>query len=371
MLRNHKNSKIRMTQTLLVFTFMSFLSAVTHAKRCEALFSNDPFLKQQMTSSMARSAAKSVESLTNTTTGARIENKWTLLRPKIESHINKLNQELQALGVALKARDKVTPGTRNVTHTVYLDKFSLNLKESGLQVAKDFDLSDVTLKVRVRKYGTVKNDVAVALENVEFASFTKDHSFVEFKFPDARFKGAVFKPRVYMADRYVKLFGTREFVNRFAEIKAETLNATENQANKDSAEAMLDFLLQGHEREFSFKPLAINLYERISYAVDFIDQSKGQKPFQIQMTLDKSIAFYVPQLGKTIGAYAPEHSVVEIKTPVEYAQTTLDSDTSSIVGYRNFLKFVQNIKNDHLPEYMEGVGKMGHGHRQYGLESNQ
>ena len=36
-----------------------------------------------------------------------------------------------------------------------------------------------------------------------------------------------------------------------------------------------------------------------------------------------------------------------------------------ILQYSQFLNFVEKVKTDHLPEYMPGVGKMGHGHREY------
>ncbi len=350
--------------TFLLFVALSFSTAQADVK-CANLFQfKDPFLKQTLPENMSKSAAESVKSLTNSTTGARIESKWTLTSSQIESLITNLTATLKEKNIELKARDKVIDGKRNVTHTVYLEKFSLNLQKSGLEIGPDFNLDDVTLKVRIRKYGTIDNTKAVSENNIDFASFTQNHSFVEFKFPDARFKGAVFKPRMYVADQYVKMLGSPDFIKNFAQIRAETLAAKENSSNKESAEAMLQFLYQGHMQNFSFKPLATNLYERTSYAVDFNDAIKNQK-FQIQMTLDKSIAFKLNATDQMIQAYKDGHSVVEVKVPVEYAKYDLNSRLDHLVGYADFLHFVENVKTDHLPEYMPGVGKMGHGHREY------
>ncbi|WP_413289036.1 hypothetical protein [Bdellovibrio sp. HCB337] len=344
---------------------LSWSLQATAAELCKNVFYWDPFLKQAMTHDMTLMAAKSVESLRSSTTSARIENKWTLERPKIEGLIKSLSVQLNVKNIQVKARDAVTEGYRNVTHTVYLEKFELNLKESGMPVAEGFPSETVSFKTRIRKYGIIRNDAEVKTENVQFAEFTKDFSFVEFKFSDPRFIGAVFKPRVYMSDKYVQLFGTPEFIKRYDEIVAETLALKENAATKESATAMLEFLRLGHASNSSFAPLATNLYERISYAVDFVDRGRDNTKFQIQMTLDKSIAFFVNSMNKTVEAYRPEDSVVEIKTPVEYAGYNLESNLTKITGYRLFLQFVEKVKKYHQTDYMAGVGKMGHGHRQY------
>ncbi len=351
------------THSALLFTTLLVLSTTQAAVTCGHLFAfRDPFIKQALPENMSKSAALAVKSLTNSTTGARIESKWTLETPKIESLISDLTLTLKDKNVDLKARDKVVEGKKNVTHTVYLEKFSLNLQKSGLEVGPDFNLKDVTLKVRIRKYGTIDNTKSIAENHIDFAAFTQNHSFVEFKFPDARFKGAVFKPRMYVADVFIKMMGTPDFITNFEKIKNETLAAKENAANLESAQAMLDFIYQGHLQNMSFKPLATNLYERISFAADFQDGIKN-KPFQVQMTLDKSIAFKLNSTGQMIQAYQQGHSVVEVKVPVEYAKYDLKSRLDHLPGYQDFLQFVEQVKKDHLPEYMPGVGKMGHGHR--------
>ena len=204
---------------------LSSISSANAGVRCAELFkTKDPFIKQVLSTNMSKSAALSIKSLTNSTTGARIESKWTLESAQIENLISNLTLDLRTKNVELKARDKMTEGKRNVTHTVYLEKFSLNLQKSGLEIGSDFNLKDVTLKVRVRKYGTIDHTKTVSENNIDFASFTKDHSFVEFKFPDARFKGAVFKPRMYVADHFVKMMGTPDFIQKFTQPNCFNLN---------------------------------------------------------------------------------------------------------------------------------------------------
>ena len=58
-----------------------------------------------------------------------------------------------------------------------------------------------------------------------------------------------------------------------------------------------------------------------------------------------------------------------MKTPVEYAKYSLNSNLSQIPGYLTFLKFISQVQQNHLPEYMEGVGKNGHGHREFLIEA--
>lgn len=368
---------MKILKLISTFSAVIFTVHTAHANQCKDIFFKDPFSKQVMQKDMGSALLDSVKNLTKSTTGARIEKKWTLDTNDISILINQLDKELHQYQVSINARDKVKVGIRNVTHTIYLDQFKLNLKDFGFKIGADFDLTDVTMKPRIRKYGTISNEKSVSLNNIEFAAFTKDYSFVEFKFPDARFNGAVFKPRMYMADKYINMFGTPEFVKNFDLILKETMSLELNKATPDTVEAMLHFFLNGQKQGASFGKVAVNLYERISYAVDFLDHQLNSA-FQIQMTLDKSISLLVYELGKTIEAYKPEHSVIEIKIPVEYANVKLPTDLppkqagkmeeklSSIPGYETFLKFVNSVQKAHLKdEYMEGVGKNGHGHRGY------
>ena len=72
---------------------------------------------------------------------------------------------------------------------------------------------------------------------------------------------------------------------------------------------MLKFFQIGHQKNFSFAKIAVNLYERISYAIDFVDNSLNAAKFQIQITLDKSISLFIYELGRTVEAYQPDHTV--------------------------------------------------------------
>ncbi len=365
-------------QLIYLFFGISIAGFSIQANQCKDIFFKDPFTKQTMQKNMIVALRDSVKNLSQSTTGARIEKKWTLPSHNITLLIDQLGQDLFHDQVAIKSRDKVRAGSKNVTHTIYLDQFKLNLKDSGFEIGTDFDLTEVTMKPRIRKYGTISSDKAVSLNHVEFAAFTQDYSFVEFKFPDARFNGAVFKPRMYMADKYINMFGTPEFISNFDLILRETRALEINKTTPETVEAMMRFFLNGQQQGASFGKVAVNLYERVSYAVDFTDMRHDSK-FQIQMTLDKSISLLVYELGKTIEAYKPEHSVIEVKIPVEYANVQLaktdgsakdkakvEKTLLSIPGYETFLKFVNSVQKSHLKEeYLEGVGKNGHGHRGY------
>lgn len=356
-------------KVILIFLALFVLSTSVQANQCLRLFISDPFTKQKMDLKMTKMVPSMVKELKNSTTGARVENKWTLSKNKIETMISNLEQELSQFNIVIGIRDELKPDKKNVTHTVYLEQFELNLKDSGLEISKEFDSANVTFKPRIRKYGTINNGQQINIENIEFADFTKNYSFVEFKFPDARYKGAVFKPRMYMADKYINMFGTKDFLIHFDKIMKETLAHKLNSKDQESVKAMLKFFQIGHQKNFRFAKIAVNLYERISYAIDFFDNSLDAVKFQIQITLDKSISLFIYELGRTVEAYQPDHTVIEVKTPVEYAKYSLASNLSKIPGYLTFLKFISQVRQNHLPEYMEGVGKNGHGHREYLIEA--
>ncbi len=397
-----------MKKRALFFLMILTFTAPAIANQCSQIFFRDPFAKQEMSPGMASALKESVKSLFKSTTGARVEKKWTLLTSKVSLLIDGLGRDLAKFQVLISARDKVTAGFVNVTHTIYLDQYRINLKNSGFEMGEGVDLTDVTVKPRKRKYGTIATNRAVAIKNVVFAPFTKEYSFFEFKFPDARFNGAVFKPRMYIADKYLAMLGTAEFLKNYEVIVRETLALELNKSNPESVEAMLLVLKLGHHESATFREVAVNLYERISLAIDFFDTVKNAF-FQVQITLDKSISLFVYEYGKTIQAYAPEDSVIEIKIPVEYAGIKLSSDATAtekeavvsttsksgnklgsnpgtnpgtisgslpgkpaensignIPGYETFLKFVNSVQSNHLKDkYMEGVGKNGHGHRGY------
>lgn len=377
---------------LLTAPFPIYAAAAVN--KCQILFAEDVFTKRDMSTKEAQLVAQAVESIKNSTTGARKEDKWTVLTTFIEKKIRDLATSLAHFQISIEARDKQTPGKKNVTDTVYLSRFSIKASEFvkfGFKIAdkyKNNEISKFTFKIRIRKYGVIDNKKSIDFTNIEYASFTQNHSFVEFKFANPEHEGAVFKPRIYMSDAHIQLLGTPDFLTQFEQIKAETLNLAPNKDSQQSAIAMLDFFKEAQNNQYSFKPLMRNLYERTSYAINFTQtnpiQSVAPKKFQIQMTVDNSITSVVygdsDAQPQSLNAYAPEHSVVEIKTPVEFVgiqlphnpfQSTVDSQNffslQQIPGYETFLNFVEDLSENHDPKYEEGKGKAFHGHRQYKL----
>ena len=385
---------LRQLSSHVVFATLFFISYATYAKApiCADLFANHPFVKHSATELMSRAVGDAIKPLTATTTGKRLEQKWTLVNETVSRLITQLQQQLSAFKIDVQLRDKVTPGTVNVTDTIYYQKFTINPQLLGLKLAAQFkDTSKLGLKLRVRGYGTVKAGQAITFENMLKSDFTKDHSFVEFKFEDPsaqeilsqeasnslkpespevnlQIEGPqgvyVFKPRALMPNHVIELFGRPEFLQQYGKIVKEVLSLEANKGSLDEAIAILTFIKSGTEARLDFIPMARNLYERKSYQINFIDQSQADKSFQIQITVDTAIQYFVYQYGRLIQAYAPNVAVIETKTPSEYAGVGLSSVLlNSIPGYATYLKFIGLVSQEHLGEYEAGRGKCYHGKR--------
>lgn len=324
------------------------------ANQCKNLFFHDPFKGQVISEMLNKFFWKSTEKMAMSTTGARIEKKWTVNTKKLSLNLNQFKKDLEPLGLDIKLRDQKKEGFENITETIYLEK---------IQVRSELEHDPLSLKIRIRKYGfTPKNSKDY---KPEYAEFTKDHSFLEFKVPDARYKGAVFKPRMYLPDSLIDLIGKPDFLNRSTEIQKTAIKLNLNKyADEATIKAMLEALQMAQKDHVHFTEVAKNIYVRDSYSITFHDQKTDHK-FDVQMTLDQNIKMDLLTENKTIEAYKPTDSVIEIKIPTEYSSLTLDQDLSSIKGYREFLEFVSLIEKNHDSNYEAGRGKNFHAHRSY------
>jgi len=345
---------------LVVFSLMS-QSLLAGAVTCTSLFNSVPeqrtllqqvsmfmlrFKAQPMSSAMAKSLTGSVETLLADTTGKRIENKATADTNDVTNAIASFKNKLQKLGLDLIDRDQRIPGRRNVTYTEYTRPFSVTtaqMLQMGFDVRPEMAKqpeSKTTVKIRIRSYGTVDaNKKSFGISDIEFANFTKERAFVELKFKDPSYAGAVFKPQMYMNKKYIQLFGTKEFVARFEEIKAETLAHLQISAkktlDKKSVESMLDFVYRAHLEKLDLSIAAINLYERVAQSAVLPYHSDKDSGFdkkygsvdkiELQMTFDQLVSLFIPQDGYMVGtgryyhAYSPEQTVAEFKTPTMIA----------------------------------------------------
>ena len=341
---------------LIIFQLISpalFAASVT----CHSLFDSVPqknkllqqvnmfmtrFKAQPMSDSMAKSLTGSVETLLADTTGKRIENKATADTSDVNSALLRFKNKLAQKGLELIDRDKRVNGRRNVTYTEYTRPFSVTtaqMLKMGFDVRHEIAQqpeATTTVKIRIRSYGTVDSQKTnFGISDIEFAEFTKERAFVELKFKDPSYAGAVFKPQMYMNKKYIKLFGTIEFLKRFDEIKNETLAHLQISAKKSldrkSVESMLDFVYKAHLEKLDLSIAAINLYERVAQSVVLPYHANKDAQFdkkygpvdkiELQMTFDQLVSLYIPQDGYMIGtgqyyhAYSPEQTVAEFKTP--------------------------------------------------------
>lgn len=350
------------TTTFLFFTSLILNTTnVVAAPLCQSLFQNLPaensakntismnmklfmerFKPQQITTDMVKDLADSVATLLSDTTGKRIENKVTADAATVKEALNKFKDKLTAQGLELIDRDKKTARLRNVTYTEYTRPFFVSnqtLQKLGFEVRPEAQKNTeqkTTVKIRVRSYGTVDESLSsFNIQDIKFADFTKDRAFVEFKFKDPSYEGAVFKPQMYMKKEYIQIFGTPEFIRRFPEIKADTLAnlkiSSKKTLDQKSVEAMLQFVFNAHQAQLDLSIAAINLYERSAQSVTLKYHSDKDPHFdkkfgsieniELQMTFDQLISLYIPEQGYLFGtgqyykAYAPEQVVSEFKTP--------------------------------------------------------
>ncbi len=350
------------TTTFLFFTSLILnTTTVVAAPLCQSLFQSLPaensgkntismnmklfmerFKPQQITTEMVKDLADSVTTLLSDTTGKRIENKVTADAATVKEALNKFKDQLTAQGLELIDRDKKSAGLRNVTYTEYTRPFSVSnqtLQKFGFEVRPEVlknPEQKTTVKIRVRSYGTVDESLSsFNIQDIKFADFTKDRAFVEFKFKDPSYEGAVFKPQMYMKKEYIQMFGSQEFIRRFSEIKKDTLAnlkiSSKKTLDQKSVEAMLQFVYNAHQAQLDLSIAAINLYERSAQSVTLKYNSENDPHFdkkygpveniELQMTFDQLISLYIPEQGYLLGtgqyykAYAPEQVVSEFKTP--------------------------------------------------------
>lgn len=356
---------------LILSLFIGFSQPSLAANKCENLFANTQqtqaistkatlteriqynlvqfmqrFRPQKASLKMISRLFGSVKTLLADTTGKRIENKVTAETKIVEDAIARFKEKLAAKGIALVDRDKKTAGKRNVTYTEYTQPFSVTLAElqaAGFEVRPEFANKlneEVTIKIRIRSYGTVdESKTEFGISDVEFAEFTKDRAFVELKFQDPSYEGAVFKPQAYMKKEYIKLFGTAEFLSRFEEIRQETLNnlaiSPKKTLDQESVDSMLGFLYEAHVERMNLSIVAINLYERVAKSVRIVynyledaqhDARYGTEDMvALEMTFDQLISLFVPGSENKLGesqyykAYGATQTVSEFKTPTRIA----------------------------------------------------
>ena len=283
----------------------------------------------------------------HSTTGNRTEFKRTVFVEKLQEALGKLSKFFP-----LKPRDVIQPGTKNVTVTQYLNILKFDYKGQELGV-----------KIRFRKYGTIKADVPNTLENVEFIPEMKDYSFLEFKIDHPDFDNSVLKPRGLQADADINLIGTPEFLHKFNDILQRAL--AKNSKNSDATETMLkmqNVLRRLHEEGVPLAKDSQTIYERTSYAVPVKDAA-AKKEYEIQITIDEGILLYSYPHNKTVDAYKSDKplTVVELKIPVEIVDKETKGFKETMLKTIPSLRAIQSFLNDltaaQAPGYESNKGK--------------
>lgn len=289
----------------------------------------------------------SAASQMNSTTGNRTELKRTVLVEKLHQALVKLSKAFP-----LQPRDAVKPGYKNVTVTHYLNVLKFNYKGKELDV-----------KIRFRKYGTIKEGLPYTLENIEINPEMKDVSFIEYKIDHPDFENSVLKPRGPQDDADLNLIGTPDFLQNFDQIESRAL--ARNSKNAESIETMLkmqNVLRRLHEARVPLKKESRTIYERTSYAIP-IENPITKKHYEVQITIDEGILLYSYPYNKTVDAYKSEKplTVVELKIPVEL----VDKKTKSfhedmmekIPHLRSIQTFLKDLTEAQAPGHEANKGK--------------
>lgn len=349
---------------ILLLVFLSW-SQQALALKCEKLFepssivrsAQDPiqsnldqfmqrFTPQRINTLMSQNLFGSVKNLVADTTGQRVENKATAETQVVEAALTRFKEKLAAKKLALVDRDQKTLGLRNVTYTEYTQPFAVRLsalKKAGFEIRDEIATNlekEITVKIRIRSYGTVaESKTQFGISDITFADFTQQRAFVELKFEDPSYEGAVFKPQAYMKKEFIELFGTPDFIKQYDLIKAETLAnlriSPKKSLNSETVASLLDFIYEAHKANLNLSIVAMNIYERsaksATLAYDFKQDSSHNPKYgegdtvTLEMTFDQLVSLYLPGKANALGeaqyyqAYNPTQTVSEFKTPTRIA----------------------------------------------------
>ncbi len=268
----------------------------------------------------------------NSTTGNRTELKRTVLIEKLSLALEKLSQTFP-----LKPRDTIKAGTKNVTVTQYLNILKFDYKGQELSV-----------KIRFRKYGTMRTGLPNIPENVQFIPEMKDVSFLEFKIDHPDFDNSVLKPRGLQLDSDIQMIGTPQFLAQFEQILERAVGR--NSKNIDSIQTMTkmqNLLKYLHEVGVPLQKDSRTIYERTSYALP-AKNIETNAEHEIQITIDEGILIYSYPHDKTIDAYQSEKplAVVELKIPVEMIDNRTKSFSDQFLQLVPALKKIQAFLDD-------------------------
>jgi hypothetical protein len=283
----------------------------------------------------------------DSTTGNRTEFKRTVFVEKLQEALKKLGTSFE-----LKSRDAIKPGTKNVTVTHYLNVLKFDYKGQELQV-----------KIRFRKYGTIKAGLVNTPENVEINPEMKDVSFLEFKIDHPDFENSVLKPRALVNDADINMIGTPEFVKNFSQILNRAIEKNSKSAESiETTTKMQQLLKRLHEEGVPLKRDSRTIYERTSYALP-IKSEANKKSYEVQITIDEGILLYSYPHNKTVDAYKSEKplTVVELKIPVEMVDRTTKGFDQTMLKAIPLLNTIQTFLNDltqaQAPGYEANKGK--------------
>lgn len=365
--KQFKENKLNKIFTVVLLLLLLSGQLALAQSKCEFVFSKErdaviSFKAREISEKTSEAFLKAAESELNSTTGNRVERKFTSPLLSIDSYLKKLEHSLGNYyqGFKLESRDKKTEGFLNVTHTKYLTKLKLNYKGKKL-----------TTKIRLRKYGLSPEGKEISFEKFTPVKSMNDsegrpYSWLEFKIEHPQIKKAVLKPRIKFHDTFADLLEnkTSDFLKNIEVIRSitKTLNTEmfkEGQSiNKDKlVDSMIDALIATVTEGIELKTISENLYERTSYSIYLKNMDTDEK-INVQLTVDKDIHQHSVVLGKEVPSYEPEFNlaVLEVKIPVTYAELSPEQQ-QTVPGLGSILDLINNSTSSQQTGYVMDKGK--------------
>jgi hypothetical protein len=360
-----------MSKAFILLIFLTLLADSTFAgsNQCAFLFFKQP-KTVKVGSKTSNLFFKAAFGDLNSTTGNRAETKQTLAGDKFKIIFSDFEKQIRYANTTLSLRDTKTEGLRNVTWTSYSNRFKL---------VDDYGKT-VSAKIRVRKYGTVENFLPVLKKNFTPIERMKNISGFEFKVQnpdfDFSFNGLNFKSvgkgivLIHDIDAQL-LLNPKLSEKEKGEIFLRTLEI--NKQSDGSIDPMkfqtLHFMLNAisrlHRKDLEFKPSFETIYERDSFKLEF--RSKNyDKPFEIQITIDKDIDTRYVESNIVSNAYQTIEPavVVETKIPTQIINEVFNPDQSgSPEVSRALIDFLNRLEFNSLKSFESGKGKLFHTRR--------
>ncbi len=277
------------------------------------------------------------------TTSLRREDKYVINQTIAETLIADLSR-LHAGSFSM--RDERADGEKNVTVTDYAKPILVKLS-NGKQVSA---------KIRLRKYFTVKDDEDLRAEHLRPSQKTATRQYLEVKIDHPVYDGVVIKPRLLIDDAEVKtLRDPKLFAQERSHLRRHW-NGLNPEATHGVVDAFLNTLADLYKQTSTpLQAFAETKYVRDSYSLKIRSTDSSKPDLEVQFTLDRDIS--VQSKIQKIKAYDNSDVVVEIKVPLAQASLT-QNDLADYPALASVRDVKLALSQAHNSAFVPGAGKL-------------